>query len=68
MKMEQEHDGGRTYGLPTQTACPENNHECAFKKYNCGVDLLDRHHCSWASSCRDRLHGCGYLLKQCPAK
>ena len=68
MKYEQEHDNGRTYGLPTQTPCPENNDKCAFQKYNCGVELDDRHDCEWSSSCRDRNHGCGYHLKECPSK
>jgi len=65
MKEEQEHDGGRTYGLPTKTPCPEKNKECSFNRYHCGIELDDRHDCEWHSTCRDMYHGCGHHLKQC---
>jgi len=33
-KMEQEHNNGMTYGLPTESPCPENNKECCHFKFN----------------------------------
>jgi hypothetical protein len=60
MKMEQEHDNGRTYGLPTKSPCPEENRTCSFFKYNhvlkCGCKYIPNEEFGRCIDCVDPIH------------
>lgn len=59
-KMEREHNGGMTYGLPTKSPCPEENKKCAHFYYNhilkCGCRYVPNQEFGHCIDCVDPIH------------